>query len=240
MGTYIKKALGYGITIPEEKKVQLLNEEAVENIFSLTPEGYKKFLQTKYAGQVHSQDELMSDIHVVKAGDNKPQQIWSSLTIVGPDEYGAENGDTHVVIIPYSVCKEWQHFDDAIDYYEEAYTHRNDESMNMEPSIKFFNHGLFPYDGRFINTRTGAIVKSAVYRDLLSMESLLRNATEKASLKYVSTAFRKLGVENWEELHSVISPAPPICAIDLAEYSGLFKDSDTIKNLRPALLTYWS
>ena len=254
MGIRIKKALGYGITIPKSQISTLLNTDKVEQRYELTSENYFNFLQQKY-GKLETYVQNLSNVTEI----NDDYLLWNSVTEVqnlnawnfitavsaNNDENVTDKSDLHIAITPVGCIKDWHHYDDAIDYYEAAYD-ANGNEFNTKPSIKFLPQGLHPYNGTYMNQITGKVVDYTTYRtvmQLVQVEDKLQSDTsdkDESLADFLSPLFSQLGVANTAEFKEHIHPAAPLCVKDLAEWSGIFKDKETIKELRPALITYWS
>ena len=243
MGIYIKKVLGYGLQMTADEASGILNRDVIPGLRGMPATEYKEFLEKKHSPDKDEQAYYLSDLSTFGLLKQDKYTASDSITIVTNSEIGGEgtgeDTDTvRVVITPPLTCKEWKHNDDAIDYYEEAYKYQN--SMNpLETTMKFFNHGLFPYEGNFTNHRSGERFDS---RLVTTVQRYLQTRSE--AIPEEDQALRLLlasvKVSSVEEFHSLVHPAPPQSVLDVVEWTGIFKDVSTAQKLRPALLKYWS
>lgn len=242
MGIYIKKVLGYGLQMKADEAADLLNTAALRKLFGMRTAEYKEFLQNKYGTNDLNMDYVMSDLGVAGAWVKSDYRASDFITVVDSRQDGEDESETDltwVVITPPMVCSEWKHNDNAIDYAEAIHKYQ-DADFQMEFSFKLFNQGLYPYEGTFTNHVTGARFNAhdatLVRRYLKIMEDESTPQEEKA----LQLLLGALKVSSVEEFHAVIHPAPPQSVIDIAEWTGVFKDENIARKLRPALLTYWS
>lgn len=251
MGTYIKKALGYGLTVKQEEIESTLNLDALDNRDSLRLEDYTEYLKKLYPEAARDEkDFISSDLYSLTKEELPEAGLtgfdFISVVDMGENEDDEGDGEIHLVITPYRMLKEWKHFDDAIDYYEAEHeaAHTGKDGDSMVTSMKFFDHGLFPYDSRYLNLKTGKLVDRNIYRDALHYgENTPLSLTPKALLEgveYLNTLYSILDVENGTDLKENIRLLTPAPARDYAAFSGIFKNPETCKYLKPALLTYWS
>ena len=242
MGIYIKKVLGYGLQMTSEESADLLNSDALRKLYGMSTDSYKAFLQGKYGTNDLNMDYAMSDLGVAGAWVKYDYRASDFITVVdsrmdGEDESAEDL--TWVVITPPMVCGEWKHNDNAIDYAEAIHKYQ-DVDFQMEFSFKSFNQGLYPYEGIFTNHLTG---KRFSDRDVSLVNRYLNIMEDESTPQEEETLhllLSGLNVSSMEEFHTVIHPAPPQSVIDIAEWTGVFKDESIARKLRPALLTYWS
>lgn len=246
LGIRIRKALGYGITVAPDEIENTLNLDTIDNRGSLSSDDYLEYLKKRYPENLRREsDFIASDLHSLLREElqgAKPSG-YDVISVADTGEEDEGNGEIHLVITPYLMLKEWKHFDDAIDYYEADYAHNHGtEGSPMQSSMKFFDHGLFPYDGAYINRKTGKLVKSGIYHDArhFAKNALSMGFTPEDTLSYFAALSTELGVESEEDMEENIVPRTPVPAIDYAEFSGIFKSPETVGHLRPALLTYWA
>lgn len=247
MGTYIKKILGYGLEMKAEEGSIILNKEALNRLNHLDSPSYLEFLKGKYPTEPEvPSDNLayyLNDLHI---GEKSKSKFTAAnlVTVVDNQLQVEENYSVDsrlwVVITPLLTHQEWKHNDDPIDFAENIYKYQDEETFQFEFSMKFFNQGFFPYDGGYINHATGENPDA----DMVIRLKRYLHATASQIIPTDDMALRLLlasvGVSSVGEFKSLIHPAPPISVIDIAEWSGVFKDSAVIQRLRPVLLTYWS
>lgn len=244
MGTYIKKVLGYGLEMTEEESSDLLNFTSLKRLGHLDSDSYRQFLENKYSS-VPSDDisYYLNDLHIGEMSKSN-YRAYDLITVVDNSLQIEESYDkpslSWIVISPLLTHKEWKHNDDPIDHAEVMHQYQDEETFQFDFSMKFFNQGLFPYEGGYINHSTGERFNDD---RVTRLKRYLRVAVPQANPEYDKTLrllLATVGVTSVEEFKNLIHPAPPISVTDIAEWSGIFNDSTVIQRLRPALLTYWS
>lgn len=240
MGIYIKKVLGYGLQMKATEVSDILNREVIRKLYGMSAADYKEFLQNKYGPE--TLEEAMSDLGIIGTWENEEYRASDFITVAESRLDGEDESETDlawIVITPPMVCKEWKHNDNAIDYAEAMYKYQ-DTDFQFDADFKLFNQGLYPYDGAYTNHKTGERFNSQnvslVHRYLKMMDTESTPAEETTLRLLLAT----LKVSSVEEFHAVIHPAPPQPVLDIAEWTGVFKDESIARKLRPSLLTYWS
>lgn len=244
MGTYIKKVLGYGLEMTEEEDSKILNHESLNRLGCLTSDDYIQFLEHKYASV--SSDEIsyhLNDLHIGEMSRSK-YNASDLITVVDNSIQIEETYDvprlTWIVISPLLTHKEWKHNDDPLDYAEVMHKYQDEETFQFDFNMKFFNQGLFPYDGGYINHATGEMLNDdrvTILKRYLRATAPKTNPEEDKALRLLLAT---VGVASVEEFKQFVHPVPPLSVTDIAEWSGIFNDSTVIQRLRPVLLTYWS
>lgn len=242
MGIYIKKVLGYGLQMKADEVSELLNSDTLRKRHGMSTDNYKTFLRNKYGTDSEDQSYFMSDLGVIGAWEKYKYMASDFITVAssrldGEDESASDLA--WIVITPPMVCKEWKHNDNAIDYAEAIHKYQNAD-FRFDCDFKIFNQGLFPYEGTYTNHNTGARFNA---HDVLLVKRYLRvmgDETTPEEDKTLRLLLATLKVSSVEEFHAVIHPAPPQSVLDIAEWTGVFKDESIARKLRPSLLTYWS
>lgn len=236
MSLRFNKILGYAMTIPNNQVNEIVNPDgAYASDLPFDLQEYYEFLDKKYSAPATREkkyDAIKSDLETMDPEDPKTYYPSNFVTIFR-DEYNDED-QTYLIVTPISVASEWRRSDDSIDTYEQAYLYRNENDVDYSPTIKFFDHGLFPYEGNFLNFRTGKRIDSLLYRKI---ETSINDPRDSKNLQEL---FTQAEVSDIKDFKNVVHPAAPINAIDIAEYLRIFIFNDLAIRLRPALLTFWS
>lgn len=203
---------------------------------------YYDYLVEKYKDSPSSELSVLStDLLTIDPDDEKRYWPDNFVTFV-TDEY-AEESPTHVIVSTFSTGIDWKRNDDDIDFYEYDYDHGTDGESDRyyAPSIKYLNRGLFPYEGNFINSRTGRTVSTRSYHET---KDYIRIASEFGHnpqlLENLERLFREAEVDHAEDFQKTVRPSAPVQTVDLSEYLGIFKSIESARRLRPAIVTFWS
>lgn len=244
MGTYIKKVLGYGLEMKTEEVSEILNLTAFRQLGRLKSDNYKNFLEEKYASV--PSDDIAYYLNDLQNGGivNSDYDATELITVVDNAMQVENNPDltplSWVIVAPLLTHKEWKRNDDPLDFAEVMHKYQDEETFNYDFSMKFFNQGLFPYEGTFVNHATGERISD---NRVMTLKRYIRvTATESTPQedKTLRLLLATLKFSSVEEFQKLIHPAPPESVIDIAEWAGIFKDPSVAQRLRPALLTYWS
>lgn len=244
MGTYIKKVLGYGMEMKTEELSEIINLTAFRQIGQLEPGDYKKFLEEKYASV--PSDDIAYYLNDLQNGGlvNSDYHAMNLITVADNALQVEGTPDipslSWIVVSPLLTHKEWKRNDDPLDFAEAMHKYQDEETFQYDFSMKFFNQGLFPYEGTFVNHATGERLSD---NRVVTLKRYLRVTAGKPTPqgdKTLRLLLATLGLSSVEEFQTLIHPAPPESVIDIGEWTGIFKDPSVAHRLRPALLTYWS
>lgn len=144
-----------------------------------------------------------------------------------------EYGDPSVILFtpPTESSRDWHRYDDIMDYMEE--TAKNEGAC---PHADLLGRPIYPYDA-WIDLRD----PSATPDDLMVRTAnmfrfngdLIKN-TDAYKIK------EKFGFDSVQEMLDNIVPIIPDELVELLRYLKVFKDPNTIYQLRPMIYTYWS
>lgn len=230
MSNRIKKVLGYGLRMSHEEASSLLDLE--KGWSHATLEGYREFVETKHGAESHQ-----ATLARMPLPDEQNIKLGYECISIDDDEY-EESGYVSVVITPVSMLSEWKRSDNAIDYYEDIHDKR--DSQGMTATMKFLNQHLFPFEGDFRNIRTGMTVPRDAYYTLKSFIQMLKSdAKDKSLIKAVQKLCVEAGLKDDGEFE-LLQPIPPTEVQDIAEYVGIFRNPETVRELQPAILIYWA
>lgn len=264
MGLRLHKALGYGLTglsvDPEspcwsnDPRINFSspafthaqkNSEAVEE--------YMNYLRDKTKNAMDNFEDTdgislmftlrLLEQQVEEAGNNADKiSLWGHVVYEG--EYGAP--DT-LLIIPPGLGQQWSHYDDSIDAVE-SFLKGN---FMMSPEVKHVPYSPYPFDG-WMDARTGNRISFEIESKMGVINFLTRSLKEKdlseeqrvsvaEGLERLQVKFAEMvEMESYDEVDKVIVPLVPPEVKDFAEWSGVFPNGETWKELRPMIYSYWA
>ena len=155
----------------------------------------------------------------------------------------AERSPAGVLLLQMpSFHKDWTRRDDAIDYYNEmASDSWNDGSP--ENTLQVLPCGINPYRA-WVDDRTGAAIRCqghAIDPGVVGRMVLSARADALAGVPERADSFAKAcGFADRTEFLAHCAPEVPGGIQALARHLGLFRDSATVRALRPVLWTYWA
>lgn len=248
MGIRIKKVLGYGLETTEKELSAIVNTDVFRKRLSFTTSDYNTFLEGKYSkpnDETSVEEEMayyLSDLCLGSWEEHK-YTAYDLITVVtrpaeGKTETGSDDDIVSLLITPPLTYEKWNHHDDPIDYYEESLKYRNSE-FQLETTMQFMDHSLFPFEGSYLNHATGETVKSEMVNLTRRYIHVTKDESTPEEDKALRLLLAGLKVSSVEEFQTLIHPAPPVSVLDIAEWTGLFHDSTVAQKLRPALLKYW-
>lgn len=231
------------MTVPHGELESIINPEGAHvKDLPFHAKDYYDFLVEKYKDSPPGNSSISSTELLTMDPDDE-ERYWPENFVTFVTDENSNESPIHVIMSTFSTAREWKRSDDDIDFYEYDYDHDTevDSDGYYAPSIKYLNRGLFPYDGNFINLRTGRKVSSRNYytiKDYIKIgEEFGYNDKLKESL---GNLLRDAEVESTDDFVNIVRPSAPIQAVDLAEYLGVFKSRDAARKLRPAIVTFWS
>jgi hypothetical protein len=241
VGIRVTKVLGYGLTDVKTRKYNiadsrinrkspLLNWDADETL-----DDYIEWLRVSTSDpndlskgfnidRWYFKEQEQADFDWYKrTGTNRPADLV---------HHGIEYMEKNVLLIRPLFCKDWRRYDDPIDYIEENFKYKDEDTMaNWYREIP---EGIFPYSGSFMNARTGESVKDGI--------TLWRVMTWKNWDKIydLETKAIECGFDSVEDMKENFVPTVPECVKDLVTWGNLFTNDNVWKQLRPMIYTYWS
>lgn len=242
MGIRVTKVLGYGLTDVKTRKWDIadgrINRKSLlfDYDSEATFDDYLEWLKAEYPTDDRKMDNFSMDMWLFKERE-KEDFDWRDKTGAWyPQDlvhHGIEYMMKNVLLIRPLSCKDWMRHDNPIDYIEETEKFRDnpDGSANH---VMMVPGGIFPYNGSFMNARTGERVKDGI--------TLYRILTWKGwdTLYNLDSAAKDMGFNDGDDVRQNLVPVVPNEVRDLARWGKLFTNDDVWKQLRPMLYTYWS
>ena len=247
MGIRISKIIGYGLI---DVKYDTENWENIDPRFN--PDGYSmfdsytkedEFSDEKFNvfidGRIKSEEtdelfdlELLSSFRKRYAEEDGGYKSGNSIfNVMNFDpEFGMPNV---MVFIPPIHCKEWQRYDNIIDYYE---PHHSDTNGGISTGFTLLDRPIFPWEG--YNDISGEQVKRLTGLNLdryLSTKWESLKQVEKFRLKVA----KELGFNSVEDMFNNIVPMIPKELVAALQFLKVFKNDKTIYTLRPMIYWYW-
>lgn len=242
MGTRIHKVLGWGFKFTKLAKDPRFNESLFEdsedNILDKmievnTPRLTSKDLRVKMDAQ--SFDCWVNAKGMYK--NEKPVTHLDKYGFVKYNGYLDYENDRGTVVFADPMQKNWQKYDDIIDYYE---------SDGTEDTVKYILDQagqpaqVYPYCA-FVDRNTGKAPKTSekyaiTQSDRWSITEAYFKTDAKERKKWKWNVF---GVNNIVEWQRNIVPLPPYNIRLFCETVKAFKNKKTVYRLKPMIFTYW-
>jgi hypothetical protein len=121
--------------------------------------------------------------------------------------------------------------------------------------VSIIEDGIYPYSGDFFNKKTKekvSPIKTAAFRrainakkdGLLTQKKLRKNKRNYEGINQLinnaDLLAKQIGFENSEEAESNLVPVVPNEIVELCKYCKVFKNQDSLYDLRPMMYVYWS
>lgn len=221
MGIRIHKCIGYGLVDVVENDSRInpigylggdVGWEEKEDIW--TKEGFLRYYKN------HSRIPIYSDFI------RRYFQPYNS--VIRDDEFGCDN----VLLICPSWFRDWNRYDDIIDYVENG--------GRIDNTWKILNGGIYPYSGAYTDLRTykdASRFASEFWYNLNSIETsskyndVHRNLAEHHA--------KEMGFDSVDEAVTNIIPKVPDVIVMLCDWLNLFSNPITALELKPILYVYW-
>jgi len=245
MGIRIHKSIGYGFSPTPNDKLNI-DEEWEENIYESDFDDYKAFL----SDEQKCVDVLVNVYH--EDADKAPLYYGNIDLFLDylknkarrqphpPDffEQETEHPESFILFYPHnniddSLFGSWRRYDDTIDYYENRVYKKQLESVVVDLS-EYGVRGLHPYDS-FMLLKPGRENKTNWDKDYMEIGryNMLTGhwdpgqppmAKDKDLLKHLQ--------EDW-------APSIPTSIKLFCHYYNVFRDPDTIFDMKPLLCQWW-
>lgn len=264
MGLRLHKALGYGLTglsvnpgSPAQSNDPRINfassafTHAEKNADAV--ERYMNYLRerTKNAIDDFADTDGISLMFTLRLLEQQVEEAggnYNKVDLWGHVFYEGEYGDPGtILIVPPGLHDQWSHHDDALDIIESSLVDKYD----MSPEVKHVPFPPYPFDG-WMDARTGEKISFEIESKMGGINLLTRSLEERSlpedkreniaqGLERLQNRFAEMvGTESYEEADKVIVPLVPPEVKDFAEWSGVFPDGETWKELRPMIYSYWA
>lgn len=159
----------------------------------------------------------------------KKDQNPLECAVFGNADMGLEN----VMCVRPISSPEWHRSDDTLDWLESG--------GEPDSTVRLLDHGIFPYDGLYMDARTGEHLKNGV--DIKRWLRIVGKVGEEARDAIIAGeyagVFEKATGMDYEEAKEFLVPNVPGDVRNVAEYLGIFATEDAWKDLRPMVYTYW-
>lgn len=238
MGIRIHKVIGYGLTdltIPHAEYDLKLDER-------FDPNG---FFCHEYDDREHhfTMKEFYVQLELLCANDtdfNAMELHWLKHEIKDKKftdfnnifVWDAEFGESNVcVFISPTSRDQWYRYDDTIDYYDEGGEHSI--STGVQNRVVVMDRPLYPYEG-WIDLRT--LPPKRADNIITHLRRIVRDSKVDLDLEKL---LQKTGFDSIEELKDNIVPMIPNELIEVIRYLKVFKDPNTVYQLRPMIYVYW-
>jgi len=152
MGIRIRRKLGYGLTdVQYDKEGWKFSDPRINaSSFLLDYEtdkpdmaDYREWLETN-AEDTFVEGWYFSDLDEEKCRRCRPEDRLDELVTHDP-----EFGEPGVLLIRPLGYRDWQRYDDSIDYYDA------NMGVGAEPCVKLIDGGLYPFMGGYVDVRSG-------------------------------------------------------------------------------------
>ena len=227
MGIRIHKILGYGLTDlvendPRFNKNSLYFDQESDKT---TRENYLNWLKNEFPFFSEEKDFEKFDLkkEIKEVEDNPRWNVTDSVFYC--TEFGLPNV---ITIVPCVSRKEdtfcsWYRYDDPIDYAE---------SESGNPHVKVIEHGVFPYNGLYVNALTGKRIKMEFGQIFFYRK---RN-----NLSCEDSFLKEMGFNSVEEADLYLRTLVPPSVKFICKFLKLFNDELTIRQFKAMIYVYWS
>ncbi|HJS83793.1 MAG TPA: hypothetical protein VJ742_13270 [Nitrososphaera sp.] len=238
------KQLGYGLTdIQFEKDGYVITDERLnpsgmamdhsDYWYSRTVLDYRCWMEEQLVADFNGGLERAMLDHYLKginAGTYDAHDFEPRQAVTMNVEYGEP-----VLLIRPLYQRDWLRYDNTIDWVQETYCNGEERQHNW---VKILPDGIFPYNGLFMDARTGEDVdlnEAVLYKRLLSPEWGKVPTPEEIDKIFEANVFPKTPRDVLENM----APRVPKEVRSMCEYGQIFNDPATILDLRPMLYCWW-
>jgi hypothetical protein len=257
MGIRICKRLGYALT--DLGKGEYANDETFDSRLVMPPSDFIEMLDENPDARVKRMAawarKTKSFYRTEKEREDgrsfffsmlKCQEAWKkdSSLLDYIFHSGDEFGDSSILLFtPISIDEDrWVRHDDLIDHLEFSLTSKIMEEagfQNKETTERIIEvpYGIYPYEGTFINQKTGKLIPRASGTHFYLME-MAKKMIESGE-EEISDIWKEDGFENAQDILDNLKAEVPIEIVVMAKFLGIFKDPMTVHSLKPIIYTYW-
>lgn len=227
MGLRIRKMCGYGLTDLAEDDPRVNWDSAYFNYRS------SDFSVDEFLELAEGRDGTYGRL------DRIMVQQWREQGKEDPDvadcfEIGNADSGLTAACARTLACPDWYRSDDTIDYLEAG--------GEPDSSVRVLDYGIFPYDGLYMDARTGEPVKEGL--DIRRWVRIADRLGEESYDTQVQAAYAGVFEEEnkWtlEDAREFLVPNVPEDIRNVVDYLDVFTSADEWKNLRPMICTWWS
>lgn len=265
MGIRVTKVVGYGLTglsIDPQNKMSTNDPRINMECPALTYDYADKDSDGSYMERLQAVADRMDDpefydseefslIFALRSLEEelKGQNPAKSFSLMHNIVYEGEYGDPGtLVIVPPGMYSSWVRSGDHIDIIESYLDHED----NTDPIVRLLPSSPFPFSGR-MDARTGKKISQSLDRKIQSIARLehalknskvlneeLRGDITKGLSRIQEDVSNDVDVASYEEFQQTVVPMVPVEVRDFVQWSGIFQDPESWKDLRPMLYTYWA
>lgn len=235
MSIRIHKVLGYGLANLNISE----NGEFIEDD-RINPDGFYSLLeeQAEFKYSMAKFREYLNKI--TSKNNNRFELIMLKQEIIegriGSNEFNKmiswdpEYGLPNVVVFTPPSQRSWQRYDDMIDYTEAC-----EEYQGSVPVVKPINRALYPYVS-WIDIRNPTEIPPYAMIQVANEFRYNSSFVPETGDKYV----KPWGFSSIDEMLNSIVPSIPDELVEILRFLEVFKDPDTIYQLRPMIYIYWA
>lgn len=251
MGIRIHRVMGYGLTDVKVGGQWHIDDERfnpdsplLSDDLDPTIDEYMEWIQQRRDDPDYAYPLTIEPVLFKEMKGRKERLPELRDGIIWDAEYGIGNV---FVILPLSMHKQWHRSDDSIDWLMDTYLRGNGDEP-QENWYEVFPHGFYPWSGSYMDARTGKRCPPEIMTWIRVVSSgpnrLQFEVPENFVGEYGGEALDVLALTGGFGSHKdAMENCRPIVPEDvryLAEFGQIFKDPETLLQLRPILYTYWS
>jgi hypothetical protein len=242
MGIRIHKIIGYGLDdlVTDEKGYYIQDPRVNPEGIIIRSLENNEFSLDAYLEHLESQNDtyLNIDRSFFKTVSDKDKWKYNPYYSF---HWNGEYGIPNVICFCPITHSDWSRYDDIIDYVEATYI----ETPAQQNQYKILAHGIYPWDGIFMDARTGKTLprQAVVVRRMMKTIEKLREENSDKDIEVpglVMEGVREIGFSSYEEARDYMAPIIPESIIDLLKWGKAFTDESVVRQLRPMMYTYWS
>lgn len=248
MGIRIHKVLGYGmddiknsIDDPRFNKDGYLGDGIFEREDKFTDAGFdehiKKILDSDSNVTFHELTTMSIERRKAREKNtndtsyNHKDSIHNHIT--HDDEYGLSN---IIVFSPPYWAKNWNRYDDLIDYYDPMHSEPDGSPKN---GYYLTNRPIYPFEG-YNDCRSVPPTKlNHIEHSVFVSARSAGNDDRPYAQAMIDHAVEKMNFDNHEQMIEMVNPMIPRELVELLKYLKVFNDEADIYRLKPMIYWYW-
>lgn len=248
MSIRIRRAMGWGIVLPNSSYNQLVNEKKLDKIAEgdKTIKHYYKWLCNKYGVKTDASTEdvvnlIQPDIEfshelIILRADAERRKKLDITNVCHSIEL---TDDTQALLLaPVFHADSWYRFDDDMDY--SIVLEKAEPGHETDPEVLNLKYNPYPYDGVYMDRITG----KPWNRKLVDTYRVWERAADKGfkdafDSKKVAAFLQEDGYSSFEEAQQNKAPSIPPEVRDFVEWSGVLQEPTDLFRFRPMIITWW-
>lgn len=223
----VNKLIGYGLSDVKTDGENIIDDRINVNVLECIYSGNGKSLLSfsHYVNEHAKENYIKVSIRdILKKG----WKVYNSVI------YYAEFGLSNVLLFQSLLTNNWTQRNSDIDYIEETVNHK------QIPRYQVFERGIFPHIN-YMNAITHKRLDRTVFDWWQTYYYIIEGTNDVESMMISLTELsKKLGFKDFQEAKENIVPVIPEDIVLLCNWLGIFKDPNTVYQLRPMLYVYWS